>query len=82
MVTVKFFGMIRIHSNLKIVEVAEGSIQEIIDELVKKHSQVDKTLLHQSIIMLNKVQLNGSRRLKQRVKSGDELVFLSPASGG
>lgn len=82
MVTVKFFGMIRIHSNLKIVEVAEGSIQEIIDELVKKYSQVDKTLLHQSIIMLNKVQLNGGRRLKQRVKAGDELVFLSPASGG
>ena len=82
MVTVKFFGMIRIHSHLKSIEVAEGSIQEIIEEIVKNHTQVDKALLQHSIIMLNKIQLNGSRRFKQSVKSGDELVFLSPASGG
>ena len=82
MVTVKFFGMIRIHSNVKTIEVAEGTIKEIIEEIVTKCPQVEKTLLLQSIIMLNKVQLTGNKRLKQLLKTGDELVFLSPASGG
>jgi molybdopterin converting factor small subunit len=82
MVTVKFFGLIRIHSNVKYLEVNTGTVREAIDQIVKCQPQIDKESLLQSIIIHNKVQLNGNKRLKCNLCDGDELVFLSPASGG
>jgi len=82
MVTVKFFGLMRIHSHVKSLEVKTGTVRDAIEEIVSQQPQIPKESLFQSIIIYNKVQLNGNKRLKYHLKDGDELVFLSPASGG
>lgn len=82
MITVKFFGSVRVDYGLKELMVHAGTIAEAVEE-IRKHSSIDEQELRQSIIFVNNKQVTGIRQpFAFSLNDGDELVFLSPISGG
>lgn len=82
MITVKFYGPLRITHHIKELILDEGSIKEVMEALVQQYPDIHIKELKNSIIIVNKMILTKSNRLSVRLKTGDELVFMSPVSGG
>lgn len=82
MITVKFFGLLRVNNNIKQLRVKEGTVRQVLDEVMRLHPSITEQQLKQAIMVINKKQITGNKRFSIKLKEGDELVFLSPASGG
>ncbi len=81
MVTAKFFGMISVDNNLKNISVNEGTVKDAIKEIADI-TTINKKQLEQAVIVVNNEFKEGKSRFKTHLKSGDELVFMSPVCGG
>ena len=88
-VTVKLFGVYRIDTHLKSVEIeadvlsaALQQLHEIIDQKAKAEGTAEtvKTLSFKDATVF----INGERcrKKKQKLQNGDDVWILSPASGG
>jgi molybdopterin converting factor small subunit len=82
MITVKFFGALRIDHDIKEVSCNEGTVTQTIEWIIRRYPNIKKHHLTHSIMMLNKTPLTKTNRLSVLLKDGDELVFLSPVAGG
>ena len=82
MITVKFFGLMRVDNDICNFEVKEGSTKQVITEIVRLHPGITEKQLKQSIMIVNSRRINGRKRLSMELNAGDELVFLNPPSGG
>lgn len=82
MITVKFFGLMRVDNDISTLEVKEGSIKQVIAEIVRLHPGITEKQLKQSIIIINSKRVSGRKRFSMVLIAGDELVFLNPPSGG
>jgi len=82
MITVKFFGLMRVDNDICHFEVKEGSTKQVIAEIVRLHPGITEKQLKQSIMIVNSRRINGRKRLSMELNAGDELVFLNPPSGG
>jgi molybdopterin converting factor small subunit len=54
----------------------------IIDEIVRQCPGISRDRLLQSVMFINKEQVNVHKVLARTLKDGDELVLISPSSGG
>lgn len=82
MFDIRFFGWIRSKVGIAKLTMTERTVAEALEEIAERYSQVDISELMQSIIFINKKSVTGKKRLEIFLKEGDELVILSPVSGG
>lgn len=82
MVTVKFFGLLNVDNDLKKLSISDGKLSDIIEEIITLYPTVTKKQLLQSVIFINKKQTSGKRSSTIKLKDNDEVVFISPTSGG
>lgn len=82
MITVKFFGLLSLDSNIRQLIVKEGTIRQVLNEVMQNCPSISERQLMQAIMFVNKQHISGNERLSVVIKDGDELALLSPASGG
>ncbi len=82
MITVKFFGLLNVDSNVKQLTLNSGKLNKIIEEILIACPNLTKKQLLQSIMFVNKKQIASKKRLHMQLNDGDEIAFISPSSGG
>lgn len=82
MITVKFFGLISIDSNVKNLSAKAGTVAEVIKEILQQCPNISERQLKDAVIVINSKQISGIKRFTTYLQDGDELVFLTPSSGG
>jgi molybdopterin converting factor small subunit len=82
MITVKFFGLISVDSNIKQMLVKEGTVRQVLNEVIQNCPNIKEQSIMQSILFLNKQNITGRKCFSMVLKDGDELALLSPISGG
>lgn len=82
MITVRIFGLISIEYGLNRIDMEEGKVSRILDEIVRQYPGITRKRLQQSVMFINKEQVIVNKVLAMTLKDGDELVLISPSSGG
>ncbi|HWQ30599.1 MAG TPA: MoaD/ThiS family protein [Negativicutes bacterium] len=82
MITVRLFGLIGIENNISLLNMGAGKVSWILDEVVRQCPGINREKLQQSVMFINKEQVNAYKVLSRTLKDGDELVLISPSSGG
>lgn len=82
MITVKFFGLIRVDNNISHIVVKEGKVRQVLGEVKKACPGISEQQLMQAIMFVNKKHITGNKGFSMVLKDGDELVLISPSSGG
>jgi len=82
MITVKFFGLLSVNHAIKKIGMKEGTVQDILTQVIRLYPGITEKQLKQSIMIINKKQVTGSKRFTVELQPGDELVFLNSSSGG
>lgn len=82
MITVKFFGLVRIDNNIGQLQIPEGTVRHVFNEVIRLYPRISNEQLIQSIMFVNKKQVIGNRRFSIVLKDGDELALLNPVGGG
>ena len=82
MITVKFFGLLSVDSGIKQIALESKSAKETVDKIIDKYPNISKKQLLSSVIFINKKQITSKRGLSTKLNDGDEIVFISPTSGG
>lgn len=82
MITVRLFGLISIENNISLLNIGAGKVGWILDEIIRQCPGITRKRLQQSVMFINKEQVNVYKVLSRTLKDGDELVLISPSSGG
>ncbi|MGE5676732.1 MAG: MoaD/ThiS family protein [Pseudomonadota bacterium] len=82
MITVRIFGLISVEYDISRMYIEEGMVSRILDEMVRQCPGISRGKLQQSVMFINKEQVNVHKVLSRTLKDGDELVLISPSSGG
>ena len=82
MIRVKFFGLLQIAAKIKELMAADGSVKDVVEEVLRNCPQINRKELLQSIVVINRERVRKGNAMKRILRDGDELVFLSPSSGG
>jgi molybdopterin converting factor small subunit len=82
LVKIKFFNLLRSKYNISMLETKEGSLEDVIHEIILKHQEIDPNDLYGAVIFLNNQQIMHKDRLNQKVNEDDELVFTHFVGGG
>lgn len=82
MITVKFFGLISVDGNIRQLLVKEGTVRQVLNEVMQSCPNISEQQLMQVIMFVNKQHISGYKRFSVVLKEGDELALLSPSSGG
>lgn len=82
MITVKLFGLISVENKISRLSMGEGKVGWILDEIVRQCPGISRDKLQQSVMFINKEQVNVYKVLSRPLKDEDELVLISPSSGG
>ena len=76
MITVKLYGLLRIESGIKEVQLEARTVKEVLDHLADRGiSQKD---LSGCVILIN----GSSANKRSKLTEGDRVVLMSPAAGG
>lgn len=78
MIRVRLFGLLRIDSGIKELELEASSIKELFAALENASDKLSASRLEGCVIMINSKPGNK----KSRLKDGDEIMLLSPVAGG
>ena len=78
MIRVKLFGLLRLSTGLKEVEIAAADMNAVYRALAARAPQLTVKELNRCVVFINGKQ--GNRRSK--LKDGDEVMLLSPVAGG
>ena len=76
MITVKLFGLLRIESGIREMQLEAATVKEVLAALV--NCGISKEDLNSCIILVN--GNSGSKRSK--LADGDTVVLMSPVAGG
>jgi molybdopterin converting factor small subunit len=82
LVKIKFFNLIRSKYNIFSLETKEGTLEDVIQEILLKHQQIDQNDLYGAVIFLNNKQIMHKDRMNQIINEDDELVFTHFVGGG
>lgn len=81
MIGIRFFGMARLKLKLKEAQVEANNVQEMLEKVAEK-AGVHKKEMKQYLIYVNEVNISKLKKYKTPLKDGDEILILSPSSGG
>jgi len=82
MVHVRFFGLLRLEIKESTAMIEAENINELLEKLDAKFEKTNIKQLCSSIIYVNGVNMNQLKRYGTKLKDGDEVLFISPVSGG
>lgn len=78
MITVKLFGLLRLDTGIRELQLEADSVKELHAALLARTDAVSRKELEGCIVMVNGKQANKRTRLYP----GDEVMLLSPVAGG
>lgn len=76
MITVKLFGLLRIESGIKEVQLDAGAVNEVMTYLADRG--ISRKELSGCVILVN----GSSANKRSKLKDGDQVVLMSPVAGG
>jgi molybdopterin converting factor small subunit len=81
MVSVKFFGSARVKFGIKELNVEASDLSSLL-KITAGELKVSEKDLKQFVVYVNDVNISKLKMWKTKLKDGDGVMFLSPASGG
>jgi len=82
MVKVEFFGLYRLNLGVAEVRVEAESIKEVFEKIEKKYNKYTAEELKNSIVLVNGINFLKLKKSRTKLKAGDTVFIMSPASGG
>lgn len=82
MINVEFYGTLRSLMTIDMLVVEAYTIKELIVTIEKETKIACKSELRNAITFVNQVNFLKLKKYNTKLKVGDKVVFLSPASGG
>ena len=82
MITVRFFGMVRLQTKIASISAEANDINELLKEICNKISDVKIETLKNSVIYVNGKNIINMNLFKTKLNKNDEVQILSPISGG
>ena len=82
MITVEFFGLYRLNYKMASWETAAEDINALLKTLSEYNSFYSYKQLKDSIILVNGKNIMDSNRFRTKLNDGDNVLIMSPASGG
>ncbi|NLT17792.1 MAG: ThiS family protein [Firmicutes bacterium ADurb.Bin080] len=82
MIKVEFFGLYRLNYKMSSWETEASDINNLLKNLSEYNSYYSYKELKDSIILINGKNIMDLRRFRTRLKDGDNVLIMSPASGG
>ena len=76
MITVKLYGLLRIESGIKEVQLEAGSVNEVLAHLAARG--IPRKELSGCVILVN----GNSANRRSKLTDGDRVVLMSPVAGG
>lgn len=81
MVKVRFFGIARIKFKEKEIQIESSNVKELLQKIAERYNITLKDA-KQFLIYVNDVNITDLKVFRTPLKDGDEVIFLSPSSGG
>ena len=78
MITVKFYGLLRIDSGIREVQIEAECLKGLYSEIMRLYPSIEREGLRHSIVLINGERAHPSSKLSE----GDTVQFLSPSAGG
>lgn len=82
MITVKFFGLISVENNVRQLYAKAGKVYQVLNEIRQQCPNISEEQLKKAILVINNELVTNNKRFSIILKDGDELVLITPASGG
>lgn len=82
MVKVKFFGLLRLDLKIKEIEVEALTVNEMLQKLSEQIPSMTVKDFKGYLIYVNGTPINKLKNFRTKLKDGDEVVMMNPASGG
>ena len=82
MITVELFGLYRLKYQMKDVRLEASSVKELFEKLYELNPAYTVKELRNSIVIVNDVNFNDLKKYRTKLKDGDHVLIMSPASGG
>ncbi len=81
MVTVKLYGAARVQFKEKQFTIEAASVAELLDVVAARYG-VKRKDMKQFLIYVNEENIHTLKMYQTKLNEGDEVMLLSPASGG
>lgn len=78
MITVKIFGLLRIESGIKELQVEADTIKQVHTALLNATDKIRSSDLESCVVLIN----GNKGNKKSKLADGDVVVFMSPVAGG
>lgn len=78
MITVKLFGLLRLETGIKELQVEASSIEQVYTALLEQAANINRADIEGCVIFINGTQGNK----KSILKNGDIVTLMSPVAGG
>ena len=78
MITVKLFGLLRLDTGLRELQVEAASIRQLKSEILHATDQITKETLRGCVILVNGTPCKSWTKLKD----GDQVTLMPPVAGG
>lgn len=82
MVKVKFFGLLRLDLKIKEIEVEASTVNQMLEKLSEQIPSMTAKDFKGYLIYVNGTPINKLKNFRTKLKDGDEVVMMNPASGG
>lgn len=81
MINVKFLGLVQLLITTKETMVDSSTVDEAL-KIISRRYDIKLSILKNSIILVNEINIVQLRKFKTRLYDGDEIIILSPGGGG
>lgn len=78
MITVQFFGLLRLDTGLRELQVEAGNVKQMKEEILLATDRITKEKLRGCVILVNGAPCKSWTKLKD----GDRVTLLPPVAGG
>ena len=83
MVRVRFFGLVRLKLAVEEINIEANTIRQLTEELGKLYGDtITAKEFRDNVMFVNGTMITEMKNMKTKLKDGDEVMILSPASGG
>jgi molybdopterin converting factor small subunit len=82
MIKVKFFGALRLDLGTASVEVEASTVQEVYEKLAEMFAMLKAKDLKNYVTFVNGENIVNLKMQSTELNSGDEIILMSPVSGG
>lgn len=82
MVTVEFLGLYRLAYKKESIEIEAQNIRELLKKLYQVDPVYTEKELRNSILLLNGKNIMDGKKFRTKLKAGDVVIIMNPASGG